>query len=247
MVDLCLDKTNEDFMKICVYTDVHSNIEALENLMKTEDYKTADLRVFLGDAVAVCPYPNECIETILKSGDVWLMGNHDCYFAYGLPVEEYPYFQGDKKVHQDYMRDLVKKENLKVLKNLPREFKFEQHGIRFHFAHFPWESETLVVNEPDLYNGDSLDRLFADVDADYIFFGHEHKSILVKTEKSTYVCVDSLGVKHLGNYVMIEIGEDGSVTFERKKIDFDLKKLKEEMLKRDYPWAVEYTRYIVEE
>ena len=96
-------------MKICVYSDVHSNLYALESLMQTDDYKSADLRIFLGDIVAVCPFPNECIENVLKSGDIWLMGNHDCYYAFGLPKEEFPYFQGERRKHQHYVKRIVKK------------------------------------------------------------------------------------------------------------------------------------------
>ena len=87
-------------MKILVYSDVHGNKYALEELQKTQDYKNADLRVFLGDAVAMCPYPNECLEKIWQSGDVFLLGNHDSYCVYGLPEEEYAYFKADKKEHQ---------------------------------------------------------------------------------------------------------------------------------------------------
>ncbi len=74
-------------MKILVYTDVHANKYALEELYKTEDYKHANLRVFLGDAIMMCPYPNECLKNIWDSGDVFILGNHDSYCAFGLPVE----------------------------------------------------------------------------------------------------------------------------------------------------------------
>ena len=86
-----------DFMRILVYSDVHGNKYALEELQKTQDYENADLRVFLGDAVAMCAYPNECLEKIWQCGDVFLLGNHDSYCAYGLPEEEYAYFKADKK------------------------------------------------------------------------------------------------------------------------------------------------------
>ena len=87
-------------MKILLYSDVHGNKDVLERLYASPDYKTSDLRVFLGDAVMLGPYPNECLEMLFSSGDVFLMGNHDSYCAYGLPVEEYPYFKGDKIAHQ---------------------------------------------------------------------------------------------------------------------------------------------------
>lgn len=233
-------------MKICVYSDVHSNIEAYENLRKTEDYKSADLRIFLGDIVAVCPYPNECIETLLKSGDVWLMGNHDCYVGFGLPREEYPYFPGGKRDHQSYLRKIIKKEYIRYMMSLPKYYRITVGGKRLFFAHYSWETERLVYDDPEEFTPEFLDEIFAGVEADYIIFGHEHKSFTIKSKRATYICVDAVGVKHPGNYLMIVV-DDKNFSFEKKKIDFDLVGLRKEMLRLNYPWAEPYTRYILEE
>jgi len=232
-------------MKICVYSDVHSNLEALENLRKTEDYKSADLRIFLGDIVAVCPYPNECIKTVLESGDVWLMGNHDCYYAFGLPREEFPYFKGDKRKHQRYVKRIIKKEYEKVFMSLPKSFQITVNGKKLYFVHYPWETQRLVMDELETYDENSLDELFKDVDADYIFFGHTHCSHFAKSKKATYVGVNALGVIHPGRYGIIEIDEN-KVTYTEKTINYDLKRLRKEILDANYPWAEEYTRYILE-
>ena len=232
-------------MKICVYTDVHSNLEALENLRKTDDYKSADLRIFLGDIVAVCPYPNECIKTLLESGDIWLMGNHDCYYAFGLPKEENPYFQGDKRKHQRYVKKTVKKEYKKVFMSLPKTFRLQFGDKRLLFVHYPWETDRLVMDDPDVFNGQTLNELFAGFDENYIIFGHEHKSVYCKTNKATYIGVNALGVSHPGRYVMIDVDKN-HFSFEEKKIDYDLAGLRKKMLEIDYPWAKEYTTYIRE-
>ena len=233
-------------MKICVYTDVHSNLEALENLRKTDDYKSADLRIFLGDVVAVCPYPNECIKTVLDSGDIWLMGNHDCYYAFGLPKEELPYFKGDKKKHQRYVKRIVKKQYEKVFMSLPKSYRVKVGDKTLYFVHFPWENQMLVCDEPDVFDAENLDRLFSDIDADYIIFGHEHVSHYVESEKATYICVSALGVRHPGCYGMIDVDDD-HFTYEVRRVEYDLKKLRKDILKANYPWAEEYTRYILED
>lgn len=233
-------------MKICVYSDVHSNLEALQNLRETADYKSADLRIFLGDIVAVCPYPNECIKTILDSGDVWLMGNHDCYYAFGLPQEELPYFMGDKKKHQRHIKRTIKKEYERVFMSLPKSYRLKVGKKTLYFVHFPWENQRLVCDQPEEYNAEVLDNLFKDVDADYIFFGHEHKSLCLKTDRATYICVNALGVRHPGRYIMVDVDKN-HFSYEEKQIDYDLDRLKKEILKADYPWAEEYTRYFIED
>ena len=233
-------------MKICVYSDVHSNLYALESLMQTDDYKSADLRIFLGDIVAVCPFPNECIENVLKSGDIWLMGNHDCYYAFGLPKEEFPYFQGERRKHQHYVKRIVKKEYEKVFMSLPKSCRLKIDGKTFYFVHFPWETQRLVMDEPEIRSAEVFDELFKSIKADYIFFGHEHISQLYKSDKATYVGVNALGVRHPAHYLMIEVNENG-VSFEDKTVDYDVKRLRKDILKANYPWAKEYTAYILED
>lgn len=231
-------------MKILIYADVHGNKYSLDALQKTQDYKSADLRVFLGDAVAMCPYPNECLKMIWESGDVFLLGNHDSYCAYGLPEEEFAYFKADKKQHQSYMRDKTLLEFREKLKTMPKDFYFECCGKRFYFTHYAWESERLVIDDPDDPNAPSIKtaELFKNVDADCIIFGHNHAPAQFECDEKMFVCVGSLGMKHPGNYVVVTIEEPGLV-IERKEIGFDVEKLKAEMIEENYPRAVGYSKW----
>ena len=224
-------------MKICVYADVHGNIYALNSLMKNKDYKNSDMRVFLGDAVAMCPYPNECMEKIFNSGDIWLMGNHDGYMAFGLPNEECPFFKGDKKAHIDYMRNLAKPEFIEKLRTLPKNYETVIFGKKLFFTHYIWESENIIAD--NIYYADvnylHLNELFKNINADYIFYGHEHYPSLYTGEK-TFIDVGTLGMQYPGNYVMVEIDET-NVKIEHKQITYDVKKLQDEIIKADYPRA----------
>ena len=235
-------------MKILVYSDVHGNKYALEELHKTQNYKNADLRVFLGDAVAICPYPNECLEKIWQSGDVFLLGNHDSYCAYGLPEEEYIYFKADKKEHQSYMRNKTLSEFREKLKSMPKMYALNYDGIKFCFIHYAWETERLVMDDPDDPNAPTVKtaNLFKNIDADYIIFGHNHKPAQFDCDNKKYICVGSLGMKYLGNYVIININ-DGKVKIESKKISFDVEKLKKDMLKENYPRAIGYSKWFDQE
>ena len=226
--------------RICVYSDVHGNIEALQKLLQTDDYQNADLRIFLGDAVMMCPHPNECLKTLFESKDILLMGNHDIYMAYGLPEEEFPYFSQSKRDHQAYMRNITDENLKRKLKTLPKKFVLMEADFKFHFSHYVWETEKLVVDAPKKYNTKTLDKLFDGVDANYIVFGHEHEPFMIESEKATYVCIGSLGIKYPSRYVVIEI-DDKDVKFEFKQIDFDVEKLKKEMISLNYPRAEYYT------
>lgn len=244
MIKICYNH----FMKILVYSDVHGNKYALEELQKTQDYKNADLRVFLGDAVAMCPYPNECLEKIWQSGDIFLLGNHDSYCAYGLPEEEYAYFKADKKEHQSYMRNKTLPEYREKLKSVPKDYYFECDGVKFYFTHYTWETERLVMDDPDDPNAPTVKtaELFDNINADYIIFGHNHKPAEFMFGKIKFVCVGSLGMKYPGKYIVIDI-ENGKVNIERKKIYFDVDKIKADMLKENYPRAIGYSKWFDQE
>ena len=75
-------------MKILIYSDVHGNKDALEKLINHSEYKSADMRIFLGDIVSFCPYPNECINLLKNTNDIVLKGNHDVYCAHGISENE---------------------------------------------------------------------------------------------------------------------------------------------------------------
>ena len=231
-------------MKILVYTDVHGNKYALENLYKTEDYKSSDLKIFLGDAVMMCPYPNECLEKIWASGDIFLMGNHDSYCAYGLPVEEFQYFKADKRAHQTYMRNKTKQDYIEKLKTMPKSYYTEINGKKFYFTHYVWETERLVMDDPDDPDTPTIKSgfLFDNIKADYIIFGHNHSPSDFDYNNKHFVCVGSLGMKYPGYYIIISIN-DSEISIIRKTILFDVEKLKLNMINENYPRAMSYSKW----
>lgn len=232
-------------MKIIVYSDVHGNQDALNLLYSTQDYKTADMRICLGDSVMLGPHPNECLDLILNSGDIVLMGNHDSYCAYGLPVEEFPFFKQDKIAHQSYMREKTREELKEKLKSLPKEYTIEVGGKTFNFSHFIWESDRLIADDLDTPAAPTIKtaKMFDTIDADYIIFGHNHKPADISYNGKRFVCVGSLGMNYPGDYVVINI-ENNKIDIVKKKIYFDLQKVKNEMLTENYPRAAKYVNFL---
>lgn len=64
-------------MKIAILSDIHSNLEALESVLKEIDQVKPDRIFFLGDAVGYGPDPNACVEKIFDTSDKVIAGNHD--------------------------------------------------------------------------------------------------------------------------------------------------------------------------
>lgn len=60
-------------MRLLLIADIHSNLEALQEVLKEKH----DQLICLGDIVGYGPNPRECIELIKENADACLMGNHD--------------------------------------------------------------------------------------------------------------------------------------------------------------------------
>jgi predicted phosphodiesterase len=136
-------------MRCAVISDVHSNMEALEAVLR--DAKTRKIRDvhFLGDAVGYGPNPNECVEMLKEHCKVLLAGNHD-WAVLGLTDIEY---------FNDYAREAIlwtinelKEENLKTLGTFPIIKPMKKENILFvhstpkepeqwHYLLTQWDAE----------------------------------------------------------------------------------------------------------
>lgn len=68
-------------MKVVVFSDLHSNIYALKNLVEKEGRDTR--YICNGDLIGYLPYNNECIEFFTKLNHIWVRGNHEQMFING--------------------------------------------------------------------------------------------------------------------------------------------------------------------
>lgn len=64
-------------MHCAVMADVHSNLEALEAVLRDIEKKKIPDMIFLGDAVGYGPDPNKCLEILRDACSVLIAGNHD--------------------------------------------------------------------------------------------------------------------------------------------------------------------------
>lgn len=73
-------------MRLVVLTDLHGNLPALEAALTEIDRDGYDLLAHTGDAVGIGPFPAECLDRLLGLKNALLLtGNHDAWFASGLP------------------------------------------------------------------------------------------------------------------------------------------------------------------
>lgn len=64
-------------MRTAVISDIHSNLASLKAVLADIQEQGADRIVCLGDIVGYGPEPRECIDLVMQSCTICLLGNHD--------------------------------------------------------------------------------------------------------------------------------------------------------------------------
>lgn len=226
-------------MKILVFSDIHGSLNGLKELLKSKDYNSADRVIFLGDVAFGASRPNECIELLNNSKAVCLLGNNDSYICYGIPNSELDEFGAGKLKQYEYMDSVISLKSKQDLKSWQRELYISIDGKKLYFTHYPWERDELgdlvVIDDEKFASLANCQKMFADVDADYIFFGHEHRAYNFSDKNKNFYCLDTFGLKKQGNYLMIRI-EDGHLSVEEKSLEFDIAEEIKLMDKAGYPY-----------
>ena len=103
-------------MKLVVFSDVHGNLEALEAVLATEAFRTADRIVCLGDVVGYGADPSACLAIAREKSERILLGNHESAIAH---PEELAYFNGYARQAIEWTRDQLSQEERDFIAGLP--------------------------------------------------------------------------------------------------------------------------------
>lgn len=210
-------------MKILVFSDIHGNSVPFKKLLQSNDYKNADLRIFIGDIITLGPDTNECVELLRENDIIPILGNNDSYVVNFFPEREQ--INPKKVMGLLHRREVLKAKNKKFIQSFKKEVEFCLLNKKLLFTHYIWEDDTNVVKNPVVTNKNDVVKIFKDKDYDYIFYGHEHIPAMYKEKNKTLIGVGSLGVKHKGNYVVIDITD--KISIRHKKIYYDYDKVLE--------------------
>lgn len=162
-------------MRLCFFSDVHGNLEALETFLSQEEVKRVDRMIFGGDLVGYGANPNEVIERIGEIGAMVVMGNHD----YAAATGDTHWFNPYAAAAIQWARSILSKENLKYLESLPRSLLVESGGLRIGVYHgSPRDplSEYIYPQGNDWFFKYYLENLGIDV----LVLGHTHIPYIIK-------------------------------------------------------------------
>ena len=223
-------------MKIAVFTDVHANYPALDAVLTAIDALGCDLIVHTGDVVAIGPHPAECLERLLglKNGR-FIMGNHDAYFAFGL--EPHLKTMSDGEIaNQQWTHQQLSAEWQQVVQKWPYAWAANFEGVNVLFTHYglnqTGQGFVPLVQPPTI---EAMDKMFALVDYDLVFYGHEHAASDL-TGRARYVNPGSLGCQPDAVARFVELDcENGRYTLTKHAIRYDDTAVFQDMKTRQMP------------
>jgi len=220
--------------RIAIISDIHGNLQSLEAIIKDIKNKNIDEVICLGDTIAIGPNPKECIEIVFEENMRMVLGNHEEYFIKG--AHNFHEVGADEREHQEWVKSSLNEKIEKKLKELPYIIKEKIEDITFVFIHYARKNDKFIyINEERTV--EKLDEMFNGMDADVIFYGHEHDLIQKKLEgSSTYICVGSSGCsKDEYTYYTILNIEDGKYSIEKVELKYDREKFIETFSMMNYP------------
>ncbi len=156
-----------------IISDIHSNLEALQAVLKDiEQFHVEDIYC-LGDVVGYGPNPRECVDLVMAC-KVVLLGNHDqgaMFDPEGFnPPAERAIFWTREQLESSPESRTAREKRWEFLAERPRSFKEDGRLFVHGSARNPLNE---YVFPEDIYNQRKMERIFALVER-YCFQGHTH-------------------------------------------------------------------------
>lgn len=225
-------------MRLALFSDVHSNLPALEAVLDDIASVGVDARYALGDLVGYAPWPNEVLERLQAEGITSVMGNYDegtgfdmaeCGCAYTNPIEK---ALGDQSFA--WTKAHTSDANKAWLRSLPREIRFEADGSRYLLVHGSPRriNEYLYEDKPDA----TFARIAEGADADVIVCGHTHRAYEKRVGEFRFINDGSAGKPKDGDArACWALFDTGTAALEFRRVEYDVERTAQAILTGDLP------------
>jgi len=188
-------------MRYGIFSDIHSNLEALASVMESMDSMGIERRVCLGDAVGYGASPNECVDLIRDKSAVTLLGNHDSV-ALGRESSENFNYYARKAI--EWTKENLEENARGFLDGLP--YVVDETPLTFVHASPRSPVDWYYITSFD----DAIDA-FSFFSERICFVGHTHiPSIVVMENEQSFWVSETLSHKVLkAQRVLVNVGSVG--------------------------------------
>lgn len=173
-------------MKLLLLSDIHSNMDSLEAILRREN--DSDVIYCAGDLVDVGFYPQEVLDCVRANNIISVKGNHDekviQAFRSGKHLKDLP---PDQLTWPIVNARKLNESSIAYLESLPEQIDFQLGEIAYSMRHLYKGYETIgsYYEFSSFWNDQTQDK-YRDVPKKRMIFGHTHRQCV------TYVHNDCL-------------------------------------------------------
>lgn len=233
-------------MRLAVISDVHSNIYALEGVLKDIENRNVDQIVCTGDLVGYATFPDEVISTIRKNKIMTIMGNYDDAVGnYRLVCGcDYPDPKDAEKAAKSMAFSLenTSEDNKAYLRTLPKYAVLNIGSKTIRFVH----GSNRIINEYLKENSKEATEVMGELNEDILVCGHTHIPYFKYYDTKLLINAGSVGKSKTNNpdanYVIIDIKNDdeddnveSTVNVEIIEVPYDFEKTAKAIEESDLP------------
>jgi predicted MPP superfamily phosphohydrolase len=113
-------------MRIAIISDVHSNLEAITEVVRAIEKLRVDRVVCLGDVVGYGASPNDCCALVKPLAEICLLGNHDAAVSRRM---DYSFYYDAACNALDWTASVIDSEYYSWLRSLPYTYRIGDIGF----------------------------------------------------------------------------------------------------------------------
>ena len=188
-------------MRYAIFSDIHSNLEALEAALLDSQNEHINVYLCIGDIVGYGANPNECLKIAKGLFSASIAGNHDWGVVGLLSVE---YFSDYAKAGIYWTQGNLGVEGNNFLKSLKLTFERENFILVHGTLDRPKRFDYMV--DPD-----DAQRSFLFLERDICFIGHTHMPGTFTKSPDGSICYSRIGLVKIesANKYIINVGSVG--------------------------------------
>jgi predicted phosphodiesterase len=226
-------------MRFAVIADIHANLPALTAVLEAIDRERISKTYCLGDVIGIGPFPAETLATVLAHRGVTpVMGNHDSWFAHGLPQPRPEWMTEGEEAHHRWVHAQLDPAMRSAVQLWPWRIEERFNDLGIDFQHYALASSGRdfkeIVRQPTVADLDSLFQ--PNATTGLVLYGHHHP-ISDLHGAARYVNPGSLGCfsAPVARYAVVDVEPHGAFEVIFRGVEYDDSPVFRELEQRQVP------------
>jgi len=215
-------------MEIAFISDIHSNLEAFQIVLKKIKKMKIDKIFCAGDVVGYGANPSECIKIIKDLKIPCVKGNHD----YAVVSKDTSWFNPYAAGAIQWQFEQLNKIEIEFLDNLPERITMTIENLKVYMVHGSPKNPIWEY----VYEENVGEEFVKELDCDILIIGHTHIPFIKKLKSCLVINAGSVGQPRDG------INKASFIIFDTEKFDakimrleYDIKTSAEKIIKAGLP------------